>query len=233
MNLKKKLKEALKKAGLKEGLADHIKIESEDQIEGIVSDLQSTLESEEEEELDFKKLLSSKEFSEYVEKEGFDQVVEGSKTLKSQFDRKVTKGIKTFKSKFMKTSDNEEDDEDDEEGEGTQSKKSGEQMPKWAKDLADKVDKLNKKEESDEWSEQVSNALKKSKIPEKYQTKWASRIVKSDDKKLEDQIKALEEEYDDIEKDFGGTFKGLPTGGKVDSKSASKEEVDELVDDLF
>lgn len=229
MNLKKKLKEALKKAGLKEGLADFIKIESEDQIEGIIENL-STQDGED--EIDFKKLLSSKEFSEFVEQEGFDQVVEGSKTLKSQFDRKVTSGIKTFKKKFLKTSDPDDDDEEeDDDGDGT-STKSGEKMPKWAKSLVEKVDSLKKKEETDEWGEQVTEALKKSKIPEKLQKKWVSRIVKSDDKKLEDQIKELEEEFDDLGKDFGGSFKGLPTGGSTNDKSASDEEVKDLVDDL-
>lgn len=226
MNLLEKLKAALKKAGLKEGLADHIKIESEDQIEGIVNQLRPTPEGED--TLDFKKILSSKEFADFVEEKGFDQVVEGSKTLKSGYDRHVSKGIKTFKEKYLRTSEPEPDEDTDDKG-----GKGGDDMPKWAKALIDKVDSYQKKDEANQWSDQVAQALKKSKLPEKLHTKWASRIVNNGDTKLEDQIKALEEEFDEMGKDFGGFNPGLPIGGGTDSKSASKEEIESLVKDLL
>src|SRR5690606_16359323 len=100
------------------------------------------------------------------------------------------------------------------------------------KALIDKVDGLQKKDEQVKWADQVTQALKKSKLPEKLQTKWASRVA-NNDTKLEDQIKALEEEFDELGTDFGGTSRGLPIGGGSDPKSASKEEIDKLVDDLL
>lgn len=225
--MKEKLKKALKAAGLNEGLADFINITSEDQIEGVVNMAKSTQQST---ELDFNKVLSSTEFSNFVEKEGFDKVVEISKPLQSGHDKKVTAGITTFKDKYFKDIDPSKGKEGKTEpGEGDS------ETLKLVKELKKEIEGLKNNNQQSDKLAQATEVFKKSKvIPEKLQKKWGNRIDFDSETSIEDQVKALEDEYTESYQDLvGESFgKGLPTGGPTGGAKASDEEVDELAEDF-
>ncbi len=229
MNLKEKLKAALKKAGLDEGLAKIITVESEDQIEGIINQLKPTSSDE---ELDFNQILSSEAFSKFAIKNGFDAILKASKTLQSEHDKKVTAGIKSFKEKYFKKIDGDDDGEED-EGQ-TKKKNMGDETPQWAKDLMAKVEGLEKKETTSSKSAQVKELLSKSKLSKKLQEKWVGRVDINSEVSFEDQIKALETEEEELRTELlGGTIpRGLPTGGGSDNKP-SDAEIDDVVSNLM
>ncbi|MBS9774588.1 MAG: hypothetical protein KGV59_05460 [Tenacibaculum sp.] len=221
--LKEKLKEALKKAGLNEGLADVINITSEDQIEGVVNSLQPQNPT-----LDFSAVLQSKEFATYVQQVGFDKVLEQSKTLQSEHDKKVTKGVETFKSKFLKTLT-----PDDGQGGNEPKPNQGDDVPAWAKQLMDTVSNLSQEKARATKLEQAQAVISKSKLPEKFQKKWINRIDLESETPFEEQIKGLEEEYTDLQKDFVGANarRGLPSGGISDT-TVTDEQAEAIVDEM-
>ncbi|MDB0600323.1 hypothetical protein PL373_13175 [Tenacibaculum maritimum] len=225
MTIIEKLKEALKKAGLNEGLADVINITTEDQIEGIVTQLKSTQQPSQE-GLDFAKIVTSSEFSQFVEKNGFDKVLEMSKTLQSEHDKKVTKGVQTFKEKFMKTLD------PNEGGEGKQDPKTepNNDMPQWAKDLTAKIDGLEKNTQTSSKLEKAKIALKSSNIPEEFHEKYEGRYNLESDESFEDQTKKFETEITEYQQFFIGetSGKGLVFGKKVDTTKEDKDELKNL-----
>ena len=225
MTIKEKLKEALKKAGLNEGLADVINIATEDQIEGIVTQLKSTQQPSRE-ELDFAKIVTSSEFSEFVEKNGFDKVLELSKTLQSEHDKKVTKGVQTFKEKFMKTLD------PNKGGEGEQDPKidPNSEMPEWFKPFASKINESQKEIESKSKLEKAKEVLKGSSIPEKFHESIIGRYNLESDESFEDQTKKFETELTEYQQFFIGetSGKGLPFGRKVDTTKEDKDELKNL-----
>ena len=140
--LKKKLQKALKKAGLSEGLADVINITSEDQIQTIVDQLKSNSTPEGDEDIDLEDIIKSEAFEKFVKENGFDKVLELSKTLQSEHDRKVTTGIKNGLENFLKKKSSKPKGE---EGDETNSD-LGDDAPEWAKALMKKVDGLEKKQ---------------------------------------------------------------------------------------
>lgn len=224
MTLKEKLKARLKELGLNEGLAEIIAITSEDQIEGIVDQLKP---STEEDVPDFNKILSSKEFTDYVAKNGFDKVLGASKTLQSAHDKKVTDGIKSFKEKYFKKIDGEEEDE-------PKKPKMADDAPEWAKALIAKVESFEKKEQHSTKAEQVKELMSKSKLSKNLQEKWAGRVNVDSEVSFEDQIKALETEEEEFKAEvLGGTIsRGLPTGGQPNGKP-SDSEIDAVVNNLI
>lgn len=213
--LKEKLKEALKKAGLDEGLADVINITEESQIEGVINSLKP-----QETTIDFQAILQSKEFATFVQKNGFDKVLDFSKTLQSEHDKKVTKGVNTFKEKFLKglTPDD-----------GNKNTPNDNEMPAWAKQMMETVNNLSKDKATASKLEQAKNVISNSKLPEKFQNKWLDRIDLESEKSFEDQIKELEDEYTEFQKDFvsENAGRGLPSGGVSDD-----EVTDELAQDI-
>lgn len=234
MKYKKKLQKALKEAGLSEALAEFITIESEDQIEAVVEQL---TQKEESDELDFKKVLASKDFSEFVTENGIDEILKTSKTLKSEYDRKVSTGIKTFKKKFLKDEIDVDEDDDEDVDEGKKGGKNDGDMPKWAKKLMEKVDGLEKGSETKSKKEQAKALFSKSEtlqnLPEKLQGKWLDRINLDSETSFEDQIKGLEEEVTELGIAKGSTENpGLPTGGKP-SKDKASAEVLKVVDSMI
>lgn len=219
--LKEKLKQALKAAGLSEGLADVINITSEDQIEGVIQSLQPQNPT-----LDFSAILQSKEFATFVQQNGFDKVLELSKTLQSEHDKKVTKGVQTFKDNFVKTLTPDDG--------GNEPNPNGvEEMPSWAKQLMETVGNLSKEKETSTKLEQAKATISKSKLPEKFQTKWINRIDLESETSFEDQVKALEDEYTEFQKDFIGanSGRGLPRGGGSDTE-ITDEQADEIVSEM-
>ena len=93
--LKEKLKKALIKSGFNEELAEIINVTSEGQIDDIISQLKES-QSSEKDGVDFNEILKSEAFEDFVKESGFDKVIDFSKTLQSEHDRKVTKGIATY-----------------------------------------------------------------------------------------------------------------------------------------
>ena len=136
--LKKKLKKALKSAGLNEGLADLINITSEDQIEGVINQLKQP-QDDDESVLDFEELLQSEAFEEFVQENGFDKVLEFSKTLQSEHDRKVTKGIATGLDNFLKKKGGKSN-----EGDNKSNSKTDDDTPDYVKTIMDRLDKIEK-----------------------------------------------------------------------------------------
>ncbi|AOR28732.1 hypothetical protein FORMB_16930 [Formosa sp. Hel1_33_131] len=225
--LKKKLKKALKKAGLNEGLAELINITSEDQIDDIVNQLQ-TSQSSDDDVLDFEEILKSEAFEEFVQESGFDKVLDFSKTLQSEHDRKVTKGIATGLDNFLKKKGGKSKKEGGKESNSAED----DNTPDYAKAILERLEKIENGNKKSEFSEKVTEALKDSKLPDSLKTKWASRVIEGD-VSIEKQVKALEEEQQELYKTFVGenAGSGLPSGGPSDKK-VSDEEVGELVEGL-
>lgn len=227
MKFIEKLKAALKLKGLSEDLAKFISIESEDQIDGVVNQLAATQNSE---ELDFTKILATQEFEKYVTDNGFDKVLEVSKKLKSEHDKKVTSGIKSFRDKHFKTIEGEGDEED---LESKKKKDMQDQTPEWAKNLIAKVDNLEKEKTTTTKLSQAKEAFANSKtlkkLPKKLQDNWLKRINLESETSFDDQIKELEEEVIEL-KLVSVDSKGLPTGGAPSEDEPSAEEVDSIVD---
>lgn len=226
MNLKEKLKEALRKEGLNEELADLVAITEEAQIEGIVTKLKP--QEADPQAPDFSNILSSEAFSKYVSENGFQKVLETSKALQSEHDKKVQAGIKTFSEKYFKKLNN----EDEEEDKTKQSTKDGEQIPAWAKALVDGLNEIKQKEQKQAQASTLNELLSKSKLTSGNRTRWANRVDLNSNTTLEEQVKALEKEQDDLTAELYGNTKGLPTGGQP-SKAASNDEIDSVVNNLI
>jgi len=219
--LKKKLKKALKSVGLNEGLADLINITSEDQIEGVINQLKQP--QDDESELDFEEILKSEAFEEYVQENGFDKVLESSKTLQSEHDRKVTKGIATGLDNFLKKKGGKS-----KEGDDRSNSKTDDDTPDYVKVIMDRLDNIENGNKKSEFAEKVTEAVKNSKLPNNLKTKWASRVVEGD-VSIEKQVKALEDEHQEMYQEFVGhnAGSGLPTGGGSNDK-VSDEEIEEI-----
>lgn len=225
--LKEKLKAALKAVGLNEELAETINITAESQIEGIVISLQSTQNSG----IDFNQVLGSQEFANFVAKTGFDNVVKLSKPLQSEHDKKVTAGIKTFQDKFLKKANGDDTNDDD-----SQNQNQNNDMPAWAKTLMEKVDGIEKSKTQSSKLEQAKQAITKSTIlTDTLKTKWINRLDLESETSFEDQVKALETEYQEVHTSIVGAAsgRGLPFGGQAGNGEASDELVDSIADSLM
>lgn len=229
--LKKKLQKALKKAGLSEGLADVINITSEDQIESIVNQLKSSSSSDnDDKDIDFEDVIKSEGFEEFVKEHGFDKVLTLSKTLQSEHDRKVTKGVKTGLENFLKKkgAPSKEDEDDDSDS------NLGDDAPDWAKALMKKVDGLEKNNSKFQFSDKVKEAMTKSKLPDPLKDKWASRVVEGD-VSIDKQIEALEKENEEIYQSIVGDVAvngNLPMGKKFSSESEKLKEIATMGDEF-
>src|SRR5690606_24709698 len=156
-------------------------------------------------------------FSKFVAKNGFDAVLTASKTLQSEHDKKVTAGIKSFKGKYFKKIDG---DEDEDEGQPNQKKEMSNETPEWAKNLIAKTEAIEKKEQHSSKADQVRELMSKSKLSKGLQAKWVGRVDVDSEVSFEDQIKALEAEEDEFRAEVLGDSigKGLPTGGRSTGK---------------
>ena len=206
----KKLKKALQAAGLDEGLAELINIASEDQIEGVVAKLKPT-----QPKLNYNEVITSDEFKDYVETTGFDAVIESCKPLKSGVDKKVTTGVNTFKDKMEKKKGGEEESESE--------------LAKQLKELSDKLENLSTEKAQGEKLQTAKAALLKSKVPENLVDSWVKRIDL--DKPVDEQITALEAEYDSINEKIVGenAGKGFPRGESTKGKP-DEAVVDEIIE---
>lgn len=226
---KKKLKLALKKAGLDEGLADYISVENESDIAKIVNQLKGSVASDDDDpEISPDEFVKSKAFTDYLEENGFDKLLTLNTKLQSEHDKKVTQGIKSFKSKVM----------GDEGQEGTKPKKDDvpDEAPEWFKPFAKTLVDLSKEKEKSTKMTKAQDALSKSKLPKSIREKWASRIDPDSETSVDDQVKGLEEEYKSIHGNIIGDNsyefpdtgeEGKSGGGTVNGK-LSKSDAEDL-----
>jgi len=200
--LKKKLKLALKKAGLDEALADHITVKKESEIAGVIAALKSSLggdDDDDDDPVNPEDFLSSDDFASYLEENGLDAIFKKNKKLKSLFDSKVTKGIETFKKKALgKTDDDSGDDADDDDDDPLKG------ATPFQKLMWKKLEKLEKQNAEGERVGKAEKAIEKSRLPKAVKKKWVTRLDPESDESLEDQVKALEEEYKSIHADAIG-----------------------------
>ncbi|MBD0822634.1 hypothetical protein [Aestuariibaculum marinum] len=227
--LKEKLKKALKEAGLNEELAESINITSESQIEGIVISLQSTQNNPT--DPDFNQILGSQQFADFVAKTGFDNVIKLAKPLQSEHDKKVTAGIKTFQEKWLKKANGETEEEDEDGKQPT----GDNAVLSYLKKLESKIEEMEKSKTQTTKLDQAKAIIAKSTVlTDALKEKWMRRIDLESETSFEDQVKELENEYQEMHTSIVGdsSGKGLPTGGKGKNE-ASDEEVGSLVNDLI
>ena len=220
--LKERLKKALKKAGLNQGLADLINITSEDQIEGVITQLKQT-QNNDEPTIDFGEILKSEAFESYVQENGFDKVLELSKTLQSEHDRKVTKGISKGLETVLKKTGGKSTEEENKSDSG-----KNDDTPEWAKSLEQRIYNIESGNKKTEFKDKVTKALSSSTLPGNLKTKWASRIIEGGTS-IEEQVKSLETEHQETYQEFIGerVGRGLPDGSSHDGK-VTDEELEEI-----
>ncbi len=196
-------------------------VTEENQIEGIVNHIKSTQQTEP----NFTELLASDKFKTFVTDNGFAKVLELSKTLKSEHDKKVTQGIQTFKEKLEKQNGANGDPKTNE---------MSDEVKELLKTLTEKVTNLENEKNKVSKLEQAKALIGKSKLPQSFQSKWVSRINLDSEVSFEDQIKGLEEEYTELHKEITGNEagNGLPSGNPSNTK-VTDEEVTELANDLI
>lgn len=214
--LREKLIKALKNAGIDEGLADAMSDQSEEAVEKFINGLKPKEPSIEE-------ILGSEAFEKYIADGGFDKLLTVSKKAQSEFDRKTTKALNTFKQNLLGRKTEEDDDSDDDFSAGSQgAENSG--LKKLIAQLSEKIDRLESRQTAESKREQAMGLLKKSKLPQSVHEKWLSRIDLSGD--MSEQISNLETEYKELVGDVGddGNVRFDMTKGSRDSKKLSGSE---------
>lgn len=88
-------------------------------------------------------------------------------------------------------------------------------MPPWAKAMQSKLEALEVGRKAELSRLQAQGILSKSALPDSLKDKWLSRIQPQGGSPIEEQVKALEEEYAEIEKTLlsKSSAYGLPLGG--------------------
>lgn len=203
--MKKKLIKELLKAGLSEELAEFINVSTEDEITAIIQQLQVTPT-----ETNFTELLESEEFTKFVTDNGYDKVLQLSKSLKSGTDKKVTDGIDTFKKGKTPVTTEEQ------------------------KDNQALLDRLSKLEETNTNAALLKGAkalLEGSEIPKTLQSMYASRLDTGSEVSVQDQVKAFEAEQTAIRNHLIGeaSGRGLPMGDAGSDNEMPEGEAESIV----
>ncbi len=209
--MEEKLKEALKQQGLSEGLADVLRIATEDDIEGVISLLKPTPV-----QMDIPTFLESEALQNYVKDHGFEKVLEHSKTLQSEHDKKVTAGINSFKQRK----------------DTAQEPPTADDQPQWARELQERMAFLETEKKQNLRVKEAQDLLEKSNLPSSLQAKWLNRIDLSNKAPIESQVMALEKEFETLNNQFLNSKNGLPTGGISDG-TISEKEAEEIADELI
>ena len=163
--------------------------------------------------------------------------------IQTESDRRATEATRTAVSNYEKKHNLK--DGKPVEGGGSQPnpkepKDDDKNTPEWAKalikqnqELAQKVETLEKDKTKQSKNEQAQTALQGSKLPDKFKTKWAGRIDPDSETSIEDQVKELEAEFDELHGDFvkESVGKGLPQGGGNDGE-ASEDEAKSIAESL-
>lgn len=229
---KKELKKALKLAGLPEGLASIINVTTVAEIPAAIAQLQNVRaadgDDDDEPTITPEEFIGSKAFTDFVEKNGFDKLLELNAKVQSGHDKKVSQGIKTALTKALG-----EDGSDPGTPPATPPTPPTDDMPAWAKAIMQKVDNIEKKGQTESKLEKVKEALKKSRIPSKLQGLWANRIDPESEKSIDDQISDLETEYKTAHAIAIGQetyeFPNEPdNGGKPPKKGPSEAELKKI-----
>ncbi len=226
MNLQELLKKALKEAGLNEELANVITVTSEDQIEGIVKNLKP-----QEQGIDFAKIIGSKEFSDFVNSKGYDEVLKLSKVLQSGTDKKVTQGIKTYIGNLTPDDDDTKKLKNPNPNPNPNPNDPNAALLEALNALKEEVSGLKQKNERETKLGNAKKLMGESKLPDNLKEKWLNRINLDED--AAEQIKDLESEYEET---YGvvhqsNSKRGLPPGGQT-STEVSDEEANEIAKEL-
>ncbi|WP_109437825.1 hypothetical protein [Aquimarina sp. AU119] len=154
----------------------------------------------------------------------FDDFLKESKN-QGEFDRRVAKALETQKKKL------EEPNTDPKPQDVDPDPKKKDEIPNWAKTLLQKVESIEKGKIEDTKRDSAKTILSKSEVlPDDLKQKWISRIDINSETSLEDQTKALEEEYSTLVQSYADkkTIAG-PTPNITDDKEPSKEEIDNFI----
>lgn len=224
--LKRRLINALKSAGMSEGLAESLEDASTETIEQFIKDLRSV--DTDASNLEVEDLLDSEVLIEAVETLGFDKLLERSKKMQSAHDKKVAKGLSTFKKKLLN------DGEEEEEEGGDKKPKVSDDAPDWfkqyVKSVDDRLDKLTKTATVTSKLSDAKKLISESKvIPKKLHEKFLKQFNLEGDESLEDQLKNIETDFKDIYGEIAGdgTYEFSEEGSassKTGKLTASEEE---------
>ena len=206
--LLKALKLALKNKGLNEGLSKFITVEKEEEIDGAITEYLTLAPPS---------TLTPAQILEQAE-------------VKAELDRRITAAVKTNTDNLAKRHNF------DPTKEPTPQTPPGPADPNQA--LLDAIAKLTLKVETIEAGKTIevkkADAVKKlgtsTVLPEKYRQKWEHRIDVNSETAIEDQIKALEEEYTDLMQDVAddtGYSKKPGSGGT--KQEATAEEAGAII----
>lgn len=199
--LKLKLVNALKGAGMSEGLADSMTGLSEEQVNVFIAGLPKPTAAP-----TIAEVIASPAFDQYLGQGGFDELLKTSKTAQSQFDKKVTKSLSTFKDNLLGKEQNTPPNGNPQPTAGGQGQGDGD-APAWAQALISRMDNLENGIQAGKTQNTIDAALKSSKLPANLHGHFGKLIDTNSETSVEDQIKALE-------KDFGGIKTEEPTTGQ-------------------
>lgn len=155
---------------------------------------------------------------------GFDEFLKDP-TQQGEFDRRVSKALETAKKK-----------KEDPKPDDPKIEVDGEQ-PKWVKTLLEQNKTLSEKMENLEKGsvvkskkDQAIKFLKGTELPENLQESWLSRIDTDSETPIEDQVKALDEEYKGLVQNLADNTKlgGSPPRPGLD-KDVKPEELDKYI----
>jgi len=154
-------------------------------------------------------------FSELLKGKSLDDIFAENKDLKSEYDRKVSKGIESYKAANPSKKEDEPKKEDEEK------------VPAWAKDFKKQMENFQSFISSSKKEEGVRSIFEGNKklegIPDALKNGYLKRLKSADD--IEAEIKEIESEVEAIKKTYVKEDKGLPAGGGTSKgKAATKEE---------
>lgn len=191
--LKNKLINALKKAGMSEALAESMNGLSEEQVDKFIAGLpnqQPTPPTPQE-------VVKSKAFTEYLENGGFDELLKTSKSAQSQFDKKVTKALGTFKQNLLGEKQAQNNAQQDQGGVDlpTTGNETVDQMMKLMKQQQEQINALINARTTEANQNTVASALASSKLPKSQHAYLAKLIEVGGEVSVEDQISELEKTF--------------------------------------
>lgn len=199
---KQRLINALKKAGMSVGLADSYDGLDDAALETVIKGLEAANPTGP----SMDEVISSEAFTDFINQGGFDKLLSGNKAAQSVFDSKMAKGFNTRLQNWLQQNGDGDAGKGDQSGKGGQGgTKLPDDTPAWAKALVESNDKLQKElddmkkaRKGEKTLDQAKVLLGKSKLPENIQERWLSRISVDSQTSLEDQVKALETEWGEI-----------------------------------
>ena len=233
--IKVKLITALKAVGMSEGVADGFADQDDAAVEKFIASITPKPQP-----LNVEEMVKGADFQKWFKENGLDKLMTLDKGIQSQVDKKVGQGIKTTVTKLYgeepvdpsKKKTVEEIIAEAGKGTGTGGDVDKDNpLYKMVESLAGTVQKLVDNQKSTTTQSTAKELLAKTKIPEKIQATWLTRVDPNSDTSVEDQVKALETEYKGIHESINGegTYEFIQnqpkpgTGGKDKLTDADKE----------